>query len=100
MRKNINEIFHIEMDYKANTRFNLILPFLKTNSVLSGYFRSGEARAVSTEGTHSTAIGLCYSHTAQYVNVPGDSVHFVTFQSFRRRPSSLIPKYHNGICLR
>lgn len=31
MRKNNNEIFNIEMDYKANARNNLVLPFLKKN---------------------------------------------------------------------
>jgi len=44
MRKSINEIFHIEMDYIANTRINLFLPFFLNNSALSGYTGSDEER--------------------------------------------------------
>jgi hypothetical protein len=46
MRKSINEIFHIEMDYIANTRTNpfLLFFFQKNNSALSGYTESDDER--------------------------------------------------------
>jgi hypothetical protein len=58
MRKSINEIFHIEMDYIANTRINLYLFLKKNNSALSGYTGSDEKRSVSTEGTCSPRYGV------------------------------------------
>ena len=81
MRKSINEIFHIEMDYIANTRINLFLLFLKkNNSALSGYTGSDEERPVSTEGTLSQRQCVrnisAARKTAQFLNVYGYNVYF------------------------
>jgi hypothetical protein len=53
------------MDCKANTRNNLVIPFLKTNFALSGCFRSSEKRPVSTEA-QVKHIDLHNEHSSEY----------------------------------